>query len=64
MTPIPFSCRPCREKGSPHGVLVWPDPDGTYPPMECKYHAKPFPVMERSPYYDAQGNRIKKETHV
>lgn len=39
---------------------MWPDPDGNYPQMECRYH-KPPVLMERSPFYDAQGNRIKKE---
>ena len=60
LQPVPYSCTTCRARGSPHGVLVWPDPDGNYPQIDCRYH-KPAIPMERSPFYDSAGNRITKK---
>jgi hypothetical protein len=52
MRSVPFSCKRCKEAGSPTGMLV-------FVPVEvpnCKYHDEP---MVQSEFYDLEGNRIK-----
>lgn len=59
LPPVPYSCESCRQRGSPHGLLVFPA-NGDWPVPECRYHREPLP-MTRSRHYDSQGNR--KENH-
>jgi len=52
---VPYSCPTCRAEGSPTGQLVF---EGSVIPPICKYHSIP---MERSIYYNEQGERIQVE---